>query len=70
MPLPEHGRRESTRRPPKKVPSWHLTSPASMKYIKDADTRSKAKLAKATDTEKIKEEAVKAAKSLTQGRRK
>ena len=41
-----------------------------MKYIKDADTRSKAKLAKATDKEKIKEEAVKAAKSSTRGRRK
>ena len=66
LPLPEKGRRESTRKPPKKVPSWHLTSPGSMKYIKDVDTRAKAKEAKAED----KGKPAKMAKSSSQGRRK
>ena len=41
--LPAAKRRESTRRQPKKVPSYHLTSPKSMQFIREADERAKAK---------------------------
>ena len=42
--LPEaNKKKEPTRRPPKKVPSYHLTSSKSMEFIKEADTRAKAK---------------------------
>ena len=55
LPLPENARKESKRRPPKKVPSYHLTGPASMQYIKDADTRAKAKLAKKEPVKETKQ---------------
>ena len=42
-PLPAAKRREPTRRQPKKVPSYHLTSPNSMQFIREADERAKAK---------------------------
>ena len=42
-PLPAAKRREPTRRQPKKVPSYHLTSPKSMQFIREADERAKAK---------------------------
>ena len=38
MPLPTEGRKESTRRPPKKVPSQHHTGDKLMKYVEEANT--------------------------------
>ena len=58
--LPEaNKRKEPTRRPPKKVPSYHLTSSKSMEFIKEADTRAKAKEEKDRKTDLVKKEAVK-----------
>ena len=58
--LPEaNKRKEPTRRPPKKVPSYHLTSSKSMKFIKEADTRAKAKEKKDRKADLVKKEAVK-----------
>ena len=54
MPLPTEGRKESTRRPPKKVPSWHLTGVKAMKYVEEADTRTKEKKNKVTKEDNIK----------------
>ena len=51
-PLPEGNRKEPTRRQPKKVPSYHLTSPKSMQFIKEADDKDRK-------TELVKKEAVK-----------
>ena len=60
-PLPEGNRKEPTRRQPKKVPSYHLTSPKSnqMQFIKEADDRAKIKEEKDRKTELVKKEAVK-----------
>ena len=58
-PLPEGNRKEPTRRQPKKVPSYHLTSPKSMQFIKEADDREKIKEEKDRKTELVKKEAVK-----------
>ena len=42
LPLPDSGRRnKSGRKPPKKVPSFHLTGEQSIRFIKGADTREK-----------------------------
>ena len=49
--------------PPKKVPSFHLTGPESMEYIKEADDRAKEKAKETEKMEKVKKEAVKAAKA-------
>ena len=45
VPLPKvgSGRSEPKRRPAKKVPSLHLTGEESMKYIAEADARTKAR---------------------------
>ena len=58
MPLPTGGRKESTRRPPAKVPSWHLTGKKAMKYVNDANTRKEAKQNKVDKEAKVKKEAV------------
>ena len=50
--MPEGNRKEPTRRQPKKVPSYHLTSPKSMQFIKEADDKDRK-------TELVKKEAVK-----------
>ena len=64
MPLPTKGRKkETTRRPSKKVPNFHLTGVESMKYIKEADARAKEKSKEAQEMETVKKEAVKAAKA-------
>ena len=47
------------RRPAKKVPSLHLTGEKSMKYIAEANAKTKAKEAKVAKEDKIKKEAVK-----------
>ena len=62
VPLPKvgSGRSEPKRRPAKKVPSLHLTGEESMKYIAEADARTKAKVAK---EDKIKKEAVKSSRA-------
>ena len=44
-----------------KVPSYHLTSPETIKFIKEADARQKEKEQKVQETEKIKKEARQAA---------
>ena len=59
-PLPKvgSGRREPKRKPAKKVPSLHLTGAKSMKYIAEADARTKEKEARIAKEDKIKKEAV------------
>ena len=57
-PLSEGNRKEPTRKQPKKVPSYHLTSPKSMQFIKEADDRAKIKEEKDRKTELVKKEAV------------
>ena len=60
MYLPEANRKkEPTRRPPKKVPSYHLTSSKFMEFIKETDTRAKAKEEKDRKADLVKKEAVK-----------
>ena len=55
LPLPKvgSGRRESKRKPAKKVPSLHLTGAKSMKYIAEADARTKEKEARIAKEDKI-----------------
>ena len=64
LPLPEKRRKNViTRRLPKKVPSYHLTGPESMEYIKEADARANDKSRQNEKMEKIKKAAVKDAKA-------
>ena len=65
VPLPKvgSGRTEPKRRPAKKVPSLHLTGEESMKFIAEANGRTKAKEAKVTKEDKIKKEAVKSSQA-------
>ena len=60
--LPEQGRRESKRKPAKKVPSYHLTGQESMNFIKSADSRAKEKKQEEEKKEQIKKEALKEAR--------
>ena len=55
--LPAAKRREPTRRQPKKVPSYHLISPKSMQFIREADERANAKEEKDKKTDSVKKEA-------------
>ena len=48
----------STRRPPKKVPSWHLTSAVTMQYIQGVDDRKQAEKKKQDKYDIAKKEAV------------
>ena len=62
LPLPTKGRKkETTRRPSKKVPNFHLTGVESMEYIKEADARAKEKTKEPQEMETVKKEAVKEA---------
>ena len=56
--MPEKPKKDSQRRPAKKVPSWHLTSAVSMNYIKDVSSRQAEKRQKEEKYEKVKKEAV------------
>ena len=60
--IPKIQPRTSTRRPPKKVPNWHLTSDESLKYIEESNKRTTEKESKKEKENKIKQEAVKAAR--------
>ena len=63
----------STRRPPKKVPSWHLISDATMQYIQGIDDRKQAEknkkdiyeIAKKEAMAKVKKEQRKSTKKVT-----
>ena len=57
--MPAKPNKQSTRRPAKKVPSWHLTSEISMKYINDVSSRQAEKKKTEEKYEKVKKEAVK-----------
>ena len=46
------------RKPPAKVPSWHLTGHKAMKYITDASERQDAKRTKEEKYDKARKEAV------------
>ena len=48
----------STRRPPKKVPSWHLTSAATMQYIQGIEERKQVEKKKQDEYDIAKKEAV------------
>ena len=52
-------KKEPTRRPPKKVPFYHLISSKSMEFIKEADAKAKAKEEKDRKADLVKKEAVK-----------
>ena len=64
----------STRRPPKKVPSWHLTSAATMQYIQGVDERKQVEkkkqdkydIAKKEAMAKVKKEQRKSTEKVTQ----
>ena len=60
--MPVYVRKTPTRKAPSQPPSWHLTSPETLKYIEEADERAKEKEIKQEKLEIIKEEAVKEAK--------
>ena len=66
LPLPKvgSGRRDPKRKQPKKVPSIHLTGQESMKFIQEADARTKAKEAQVAKEDKIKKETVKNSRAL------
>ena len=49
---------ETARRPNKKVPSWHLTSPVTMSYIEAVDARKQAEKKKQDKYDIAKKEAV------------
>ena len=53
--MPAKPKKQSTRRPAKKVPSWHLTSEISMKYINDVSSRQAEKKKSEEKYEKSKE---------------
>ena len=61
---PVYVRPTKTRKAPAKPPSWHLTSPETMKFIEEADLRQKEKELKQTKIENIKKEAVKEARKV------
>ena len=48
----------TTRRPSKKVPSWHLTSPVTMQYIEGVDAKKQAERKKQEKYDTAKKEAV------------
>ena len=54
---------QKKRRAPATAPDYHLTGDKSMKFIAEADQRKKEKIANDTKLNKIKVEAVKAAKA-------
>ena len=56
--LPNKPEKETTRRPAKKVPSWHLTSQETLDYIKKADEKKTAEKKKQETYDKAKKEAV------------
>ena len=62
MQLPRREPKTTTRKPPKKVPNWLLTSEESMSFIKEADIKAKEKEKKKNKIEEIKKEAVKEAR--------
>ena len=64
------GRTKPKRRPAKKVPCLHLTGEESMKFIAEADARTKAKEAKVAKEDKIKKEAVKRSQTAERKMRK
>ena len=37
--MPQKPQKTSTRRAPRKIPSWHLTSNATMEYIMENDAK-------------------------------
>ena len=51
------------RKPPTKVPSWHLTGDATMKYISGVHSRQEAKRKQEEKYDKAKKEAVSKVKS-------
>ena len=56
--LPKKPPVETTRKSAKKVPSWHLTSPVTMKYIEGVDARKQAERKKQEKYDVAKKEAV------------
>ena len=58
LPEAKNSRKEPTRKPPKKVPSYHLTGSKSMEFIKEADATAKEKEEKERKTDLVKKEAV------------
>ena len=56
--MPQKPEKETTRRPAKKVPSWHLTNQKTLNYIQEADDKKKAEKKKQDKYDKAKKEAV------------
>ena len=68
--LPKRIKKQSTRAQPAKVPSWHITSPESLKFIEDANKRQKEKQKKEQHMDQIKKEAVKEARAAERAAKK
>ena len=68
--LPKRKEKVQTRKPPAKVPDWHLTGSKTMKYINEAKERQEEKQKKEEKYEKIKKEAVSNAKKAERKSRK
>ena len=57
--IPTKGKRTTTRRPAKKVLSWHLTSQEALKYIEEYHNRTQEKEKKEQEKAKITKEVLK-----------
>ena len=58
VPIPKKPETTTERRPPKKVPNWHLTSEESMKYIKTAHDKKLAEGKRQEKYDNAKKDAV------------
>ena len=56
--MPQKPQITPTRRAPRKVPSWHLTSNATMEYIMENDAKKEKERKKEEKYTKAKEEAI------------
>ena len=59
--IPTKAKTTTTRRSTRKIPSWHLTSQESLKYIQDSHKRTQEKERKDQQKAKITKEALKKA---------
>ena len=57
-PLPKKPEKTSTRKPSRKVPSWHLTGKATMEYIMENDAKKEKERKKEEKYDKARKEAV------------
>ena len=56
--MPTKPEKKTERRPPKKVPNWHLTSEETMQYINEVESKKLEKKKKEDKYDKVRKEAV------------